>query len=166
MGEVRTAGLSWYLGSGCVYKRPEGTLVYSVHEPAMPSALLSGYKKGPETGSGVGRGASGSGSGVTEEEPDGAPRLVNSTCLSTVLTPEPLAQTPHHPHLRFSRGGGALGKVSGGKGGCILVVRRYSCRTVDQPQVGPKFWPTEGPGPAAPCGSPAALGGGGEQLLP
>lgn len=50
MGEVRTAGLSWCLGPGCVYKRPEGTLVvYSVHEPAMPSALLSGYKKGPET---------------------------------------------------------------------------------------------------------------------
>lgn len=75
MGEVRTAGLSWDLGSGCVYKRPEGTLVYSVHEPAMLSALLSGYKKGPETGSGVGGGASGSGSGLTGEEPDGTPPL-------------------------------------------------------------------------------------------
>lgn len=48
--EVRTSGLSWCLGSGCVYKRPEGTLVYSVHEPAMPSALLSVYKRVPKLG--------------------------------------------------------------------------------------------------------------------
>lgn len=60
--------------------------VYSVHEPPrMPSALLSGYKEGPETGGGVGRGAPGSGSGLGEGEPDGPPPGLGSTRLSAVL---------------------------------------------------------------------------------
>lgn len=118
MGEVRTAGLSWYLGSGCVYKRPEGTLVYSVHEPAMPSALLSGYKKRSRNWEWGGQRGFRIRVWVDRRGTRWAlPPWVNSTCLSTVLIPEPLAQPHHHPHLRLSRGGGALGKVSGGKGG-------------------------------------------------
>lgn len=61
--------------------------------------------------------------------------------LSTVVTPEPLAQPHGYPHLRLSRGGGAPGKVSGGERGCILVVRMFSCRTVDQPRRAPNSGP-------------------------
>jgi hypothetical protein len=79
--------------------------------------------------------------------------------LSTVVTPL-LAQPHGYPHLRPSRGGGAPGKVSGGERGCILVVRMFSCRTVDQPQTGPKFWPRQGAGPAAPLEALQLLGEG------
>ena len=59
----------------CVQEaRRDPCCIYSVHEPAMLSALLSGYKKVQKLcRCGVGRGGPGSGSRLREGEPDGRP---------------------------------------------------------------------------------------------
>lgn len=112
------------------------------------------------SGCGVGRGAPGSGSGL---------RKGNQMGLS------PLGEQ----HLPFycsdSRTSGSVSSLTTldviqrwwgpresvwwGKGGCVVVVRSYSCRTVDQPQAGPKFWPRQGPGLAAPLWKPCSSWG-------
>lgn len=149
-GKVRAAELSWHMGPGCGYKRPEGTLaVYSMHEPAMPSAIKKVQKL---FGGGVGRGAPGPGSRLKEAEPKGPLPSGEQHLPPTVLILAPLAPPYHHPHLRSAEEVRSQGKRLVGRGAaCGEEMRMQDCGPAPG---GPQMLAQIETWPAAPLGKP------------
>jgi hypothetical protein len=165
MGEVRTAWLSWYLGSGCVYKRPEGTLVVYTLCMSLPCYLpcwVAIKKVQKLCRCGVGRGAPGSGSRLREEEPDGSPLGWAASpfycCDSTTGSASWLSTFE-----AIQRWWGPRESIWWGKGVHLSGenVLMQNCRPApDRPQI----LAQTGSWTSCTIGSPAALGG--RQLLP
>lgn len=118
-----------------MYKRPQRPCILrprAATHAVCPAEWLQrrsgnwgwGGQRGPRIGVWVGRRGAGQASPGAGQHPP--------FCCSGLIT----SHTRGYPEVM-----GPQGKCLVGKGGRVLAVRRYSCRTMDQPQAGPRFWP-------------------------